>query len=125
MNNARIALAASRFHKGSAQKWGFLPAAQRPVTWKVFSTFIQSWIAAPENREIEAVGALRFLKQKLGQSVQDLEREMERLEDDLIYIPLKRQKFIDFYHAFRMDIALDIQSELKNCFTRAEIVMAA
>jgi hypothetical protein len=27
MDNARIALAASRFHKKFTQKWGFLPAA--------------------------------------------------------------------------------------------------
>jgi hypothetical protein len=39
MDNAHIALAASRFHKGSVQKWGFLLAVQRSVTWKVFLFF--------------------------------------------------------------------------------------
>jgi DNA primase large subunit len=71
------------------------------------------------------VSALRSLKQKLGQSVQDLEREMERLEDNVIYILLERQKFMDFYHAFRTDIALGMRSELKDYFARAEIVIAA
>jgi hypothetical protein len=92
---------------------------------KAFSYFIQSWIAAPENREIEAVGALRSFKQKPSQSVQDLERKIKRLEGDLTYVPLERQKFMDFYHVFRTDIALGIRSELKDCFTRAEVVMAA
>jgi hypothetical protein len=77
-----------------------------------------------ENREVEIVGALRFLKQKFGQSVQDLEREMKRLEGNLTYVPLKRQKFMNFYHTFRTDIALGMRSELKNCFTRVEVVVA-
>jgi hypothetical protein len=50
---------------------------------------------------------------------------MERLEDNLIYVPLERQKFMDFYHAFRTDIAHGMRSELKDCFTRAEIVITA
>jgi hypothetical protein len=50
---------------------------------------------------------------------------MERLEGDLTYIPLERQKFIDFYHTFRTDIAHRMRSELKDCFTRTEVVMAA
>jgi hypothetical protein len=74
---------------------------------------------------METMDPLRSFKQKLSQSIQDLEREIKKLKDNLTYVPLKRQKFIDFYHAFRTDIALDMRSELKNCFTRAEIVMAA
>jgi hypothetical protein len=50
---------------------------------------------------------------------------MERLEDNLIYVLLKRQKFIDFYYIFRTDIAFDMRSELKDCFTRAEAVITA
>jgi hypothetical protein len=50
---------------------------------------------------------------------------MEKLESDLTYVPLKYQKFMDFYHAFRTDIAFGMRSELKDYFTRAEIVVAA
>jgi hypothetical protein len=50
---------------------------------------------------------------------------MERLEGDLTYVLLERQKFMDFYHVFRTDIAHGMQSELKDCFTRAEVVVAA
>jgi hypothetical protein len=32
---------------------------------------------------------------------------------------------MDFYHAFHTDIALNMRSELKDCSTRAEVVVAA
>jgi hypothetical protein len=50
---------------------------------------------------------------------------MERLEGYLTYVLLKRQKFMNFYHIFRTDIAFGIRSELKDCFTRAKVVITA